>query len=428
MKAPLPVSAGVRPEQGPPLSVVAPFFVLAPAFAGLAGLLLLARGGAPLASPWTPDSIALTHLATIGLLATCMLGALYQFSPTVAGAPIRPHRLAHGVQVLLPVGVLGLVGGLLLGQPHLIGAGGAALAVACLVFVAPVLVALVRSEVRTDTAHGLRLSVLGFAIIAGVGVLLALSRSGHGVPLPGGMPAWRTAHLLLGLLVWVGGLVSAVAWQVLPMFYTAPDPDPRLTRLMVLLQGLSLVALPTAAAEGSLQLVLLAAIPAGLSAGLILPVWGIWALRNRKRRRKDHSVGAWKAGLVFAVLAAIAGVSAGLTLWPALDVLFVWLTTWGAAGMVMHGMLSRIVPFLVWFHRLSPLLGRVVVPPMRQLYAQVRLKRSLVVHGMSVLVGTVAILSGIDLLARLTGLLVLGTAVLWGVDVARVLATQAPEA
>ena len=58
----------------------------------------------------------------------------------------------------------------------------------------------------------------------------------------------------------------------------------------------------------------------------------------------------------------------------------------------------------------------------------VRLKRSLVVHGMSVLVGTVAILSGIDLLARLTGLLVLGTAVLWWVDVARVLATQAPEA
>ena len=426
MKAPLPGAAGIQPEQGPPLSVVAPFFVLAPICAALGGLVLVVRGGAPFATPWTPDSIALTHLATLGLLATCMIGALYQLGPTVAGAPIRPARLAHGVQVLLPVGLAGLVGGMLLGVPPMVVAGGSALGLASVAFVVPALVALLRSEVRTDTARGLRLSVSAFAVVAGLGMLLAMARGAHGVVLPGTPAAWRTAHLLLGLLVWVGGLVSAVAWQVLPMFYTAPDPPPRLTRTMLVLQSTSLVGLPVAAALGGIGWVLAAALPAGISVGVLLPAWGIRALRSRRRRRADHSVHAWTAGLAVAVAAAVVGAVAGATTWPALDVLFVWLATWGAAGLVMHGMLSRIVPFLVWFHRMSPLLGRAPVPPMRQLYAQTRLARTLIAHGSSVVLGSVAILTGSGALARLTGVLVLATGMAWAVDVVRVLATPAP--
>jgi len=427
MKSPLPPSAGVSPDQGPPLSVVAPFFVMAPFAAAAAGLLLMARGGAPFTSPWTPDSIALTHLGTLGLLATCMVGALYQFAPTVAGAPVRPARLAHAVQVALPLGITALVGGLLSGIPPLVALGGGALALGATLFVVPTLLALVRSEVRTDTSFGLRLSVLAFAILASIGVWLALSRSGHGLPIPGGMPAWRSAHFLLGLLVWVGGLVSAVAWQVLPMFYTAPNADPRLTRALVLLQGASLLALPTAASAGRLDLVYLAAAPAGLAVGVGLPTWGIWALRRRKRKRRDFSVQAWLGGLSIAVLTAVVGLAAALTAWLPFQVLFAWLAIWGAAGLVMHGMLSRIVPFLVWFHRMSPLLGRAGVPPMRQLYAQATLKRSLVVHAASIAVGAIAILSGVDLLARITGLLVLTTAVMWGADIVGVLVHPAPE-
>jgi hypothetical protein len=89
-----------------------------------------------------------------------------------------------------------------------------------------------------------------------------------------------------------------------------------------------------------------------------------------------------------------------------------WVAVWGWAGLVAHGMLSRIVPFLVWFHRFSSLVGSVPVPTMRQLLPDGRIRLALALHGAAVAVGLAAILAGWAPLARLSGALLMAAAVM----------------
>lgn len=76
----------------------------------------------------------------------------------------------------------------------------------------------------------------------------------------------------------------------------------------------------------------------------------------------------------------------------------------------MHGMLSRIVPFLVWFHRYSARVGLEIVPSMRSLLPQKRIKITLFLHLSSVLLGVLAICFQANWLAQLTGLFLVATA------------------
>jgi len=72
--------------QAPPFAAPFRFFLTAPLFAMLAGMLLLWTGPGLLASRWTPAALALTHLITVGFLLQVMLGAMIQILPVVAGA------------------------------------------------------------------------------------------------------------------------------------------------------------------------------------------------------------------------------------------------------------------------------------------------------------------------------------------------------
>ena len=85
-------------DQSPPIAAPFRFFLTAPVFGILAGLLLLWEGPDMLAARWTPGVLALTHLMTIGFMLQVMLGALIQILPVVAGANLtQPIRLAAAV-------------------------------------------------------------------------------------------------------------------------------------------------------------------------------------------------------------------------------------------------------------------------------------------------------------------------------------------
>jgi hypothetical protein len=78
--------------------------------------------------------------------------------------------------------------------------------------------------------------------------------------------------------------------------------------------------------------------------------------------------------------------------------------------MIMHGMLTRIVPFLVWLHRFAPMVGQMRVPSVKKLHPDALTRRGFVLHLSSLLLGIVAILTTSDLLCRLAGLSLIATA------------------
>ncbi len=100
-------------DNSPPLSVPFRFFLNVPFFAVLAGLLLLWAGPEALESRWTPYTLALTHLMTLGVLASAMVGALIQILPVATGTSVLAPRLTSSfVHPMLIVGTLFLAAAL----------------------------------------------------------------------------------------------------------------------------------------------------------------------------------------------------------------------------------------------------------------------------------------------------------------------------
>ncbi len=416
---------GLNLEQAPPLAIPTSFFLVAPFAAIAAGLLLLVHGEALLVTRFAGPTAALTHLGTLGFVGAVMLGALYQMIPVVAGAPVPFARAAHGVHVGLVAGVASLVWGLATNGRAAVIVGASVLGVTIVAFLVPVAIALARAPVRSSTVWGMRVAVAGLTAVVALGFASSWVR-GSGVPSPA-LPSWISAHLAIGLVVWIGGLITAVSYQVLPMFYLTPGFPRWLERAIVLSVALSLLALLACVAVSADPFwIAAAALPGALVIWLVHPIASLWLIEKRRRRRVDPSVWFWRLGLCVALATLPVGAAAVLADDARYPVAFGWLALFGWAGLIVHGMLTRILPFLVWFHRFSALVGTAPVPPMRRLLPDSMQRVGLALHATTLLVGCAALLSGVPFLARATGAGLVLTGISLLSSIVRVLAHARP--
>ncbi len=409
-------TVGLSLDQAPPLSIPASFFLTIPIGMLMAAYILLKTGSAALISPWMPHALALTHAGTLGVLGMGMIGALYQMTPVVAGSPVPFTRLAHIAHILLVAGLLGFIWRLMGGPMSMMSAAIVCFSIAISAVVLPLGWALIHAPTTNETVQGMRVAVASLAVITVIGLVMASGFAG-GVFSANRM-LWVQVHLTLALLGWVGGLIMAVSWQVIPTFYLTPDDGKTTKRwlLALLLTGLVLpllVAITGVGISGFLspsRLAAIAALPAAIAIWLLHPALTLRNISNRQRKRSDASLFFWQAGLVSGLLIIPIAMAALLLPDPRWQVLFGWLLIWGWAATIMHGMLTRIVPFLVWFHRYSARVGLEIVPSMRSLLTQQRIKIGFILHLSSVLLGVIAIYFQTDWLAQLTGLILVATA------------------
>ncbi|MCC7279812.1 MAG: hypothetical protein IT487_16055, partial [Chromatiaceae bacterium] len=164
---------GLALDQAPPFPIPARFFLTAPLFAILAGLLLVWEGPALLASRWMPAALAAVHLITLGYLGQVMSGALLQLLPVVVGAPVPAVRWVGAVtHAGLALGALSLAWGLGGGGILALGLGAGASTLAWLVLAVPVSLALARSRGDPGTRRALLAAALGPPLTLIGGLLL----------------------------------------------------------------------------------------------------------------------------------------------------------------------------------------------------------------------------------------------------------------
>jgi len=393
----------------------------------LAGCILLFTGAETLSSPWHPQTIALAHVGTIGVLLIGMFGALYQMIPVVAGTPVPGIRLAYGVLVLLLIGLAGFAWRMFGGPDFVMTLASYSLGIALLGFLLPVGWSLVNAATRNETTFGMRIAVIALAAIAIMGLIMAqgYASSGFGQS----RLLWTQVHLTLALLGWVGGLIMSVSWQVVPMFYLAEATATASKRILLaaLVTGLVLPFVAFVAGDdhdfflSAAQWAAAASIPAALTIWVAHPVLTLHGLAKRKRRRSDASLLFWRTGLVAALVLLPMAVVAFTFVDARWQILFGWFAIWGWAGMILHGMLTRIVPFLVWFHRVAPQIGQIKVVSVRGLLSQQRIKIGFAFHLASLALGAVAIITQADVVARMTGALLLATGISLSGSLAHVL-------
>jgi len=423
-------------QDSPPIAIPLTFFLTAPLALAAAGGLVAWNGGDALATRWSPLTLALTHLGTLGFMTMTMLGATYQMVAVVIGSPVPWPRLAYAVHSLFTLGIALFCWGVAESQATAVFIAIIPLTFGIFAFLIPVGIALGRGRSQNVTSIGMRLALLCFLFAAVIGIWMA--HGFGGMRFPGSRMLWSQVHLSVALLGWVGGLIVAVSWQVLPMFYLArriPTAHSWTTQILAglgaLLPVLVLVsahALPSTTTGGATHndLAAAAALPAILAVWFLHPAICLRNLAGRKRKRVDWSLRFWQLGLGTAPMVGAAAFAAYFLADPKWDLLFGWLALFGWAGTIIHGMLTRIVPFLVWLHRFAPRIGEVRVPSVRKILPDPLVQRGFALHILTLGLGIAAILSDTDWLARCTGASMALTALALGHMLVHV-ARQGPE-
>jgi hypothetical protein len=376
--------AGLSFDQAPPFLSPLRFFLTAPLFLMVAGVLLVVTPDA-LSSRWTPQALALTHALTLGFLGMVMTGALMQMLPVVAGAviPAAP-AVAWLTHVPLLVGTVALMAGFAGAGGAWLVAGAVLLSAGLGVFLAAAGISLARA-VDNATVTGMRLAVISLALVLGLGAGLALMRAGLWAP-AAPAPA-SVAHVAFGLLGWVLLLVVGVGYLVVPMFQMTPPYPPRLARWLApfLFALLGVHALSAwLAPQGDGPVARLASL--GLAGGILAFAAITLRLQSRRRRKlADVTLDFWRLAMASLVACAAAWLAAAL--WPAwrvhpvypivLGVVFLM----GFAASVVMGMLYKIVPFLAWFHLQAQLQAKAgTIPNMKQMIAESRMRLQFRLH------------------------------------------------
>lgn len=347
------VARGLSYDQGPPFGAPLRLFILAAGFLLAAALAALAMGDAWLESRWSPAALALTHLLTLGYLGSTMAGAWLQMLPVVAGAPV-PGVRAIAVCVLagLAAGVPLLAWGLLAGDPVLMLAGGAGLALAWLPFVGGTLAALIGAKALPRVVWPMRKAWLAMVVTLALGWTLVAVLAG-GAPRVDVLLATRL-HAMWGLGGWVLLLVMGVAYQVVPMLQITPAYPDVVSRWLTwcMLAGLLIFTLSARyPGEDEAAFRLMALPPAVAAFAFALATLSLQ--RRRRRRVPDVTLDFWRLGMASLILASLVFVALPWLpeRWRApgeLSAGIVFLL--GFAASVVNGMLYKIVPFLAWFH------------------------------------------------------------------------------
>lgn len=422
-----------RLRDAPPLAIPLSFFLTAPLALAAVGAVALVGGVGVFTNRWAPLTLAMTHLGTLGFVSMVMMGATYQVLAGVVGSAAPWPRLAHVVHALFTLGAVTFCWGIARGAPSLVFVAIAALTFSVALFLVPVGIALAKAPAVDATISGIRTAVVFFFVAAVAGIWMAHGFSG--MRFPGSRVLWSQAHLSVALVGWVGGLIVAMSWRILPAFYqAAPAPDGwRWTTQFLVVVGALGPAIVLGAdytgfltGSGAVAELLAAALalPGVLAVWVLHPAIAAWSLSGRRRGDDDGSLRFWQVGLAAAPLTALSAVAAWSLEAPHWDVLFGWLALAGWVGMIMHGMLTRIVPFLVWLHRFAPRsdgTASSTAPTVRDLRPEALVRRGFALHAGSVLLGVAAILLGSDPLARLTGASLILTATSIGHWVVRVL-------
>jgi len=341
-------------EQNPPWSVPLRFFLSAPVFAALAAGLLAWQGDVMLLSRWSPQTLALTHLLVLGSLSMTMLGALLQMLPVVAGMAVpRVGQVGALVHAGLAGGALLLGAAFWLQQPVLFRGALLLLAGTFLLFLSACTVAMWQQHPQGAGAvvAGVRLSLTSLVLTVVLGCLLAAA---FAWPERLQLPLQRLAdtHAMWGLLGWVGLLVMAFGFQVVPMFMLT-EPYPRwltghLACAMFILMAAASVSADFTGYGRLFHQACLLLIGVGYA---IFATTTLALLARRKRPQLDATTCYWRTAMC-SLLAA-----AGLALWPdaagnARPLAIGTLMIAGFALSVINGMLYKIVPFLTW-HQLQ---------------------------------------------------------------------------
>ena len=345
-------------EMAPPFSLVSKFFIAATLFLGgvMSAMPFL---GFYLDTPMIAMQTAgFIHLYLLGFVMMIIIGALYQLVPVVLEVPFSTLKGSSVLFVLYTLGTLSLSLGMMNNVTMMMHLGGGLVYVSLFYFSLTFLFSF-RAVTRWTLVSAYLLSagvmLLG-AISLGMALLLVMTGSG----LDTDVMYLLTRHATLALGGFVMLIVMGVSLVLLPMFALAHNFTNIWAKLAL---GCMLLGM-TIGIVTSYDDLMWICIGLGLL-GYLIQVLHIFQCRVRKQN--DYWVGNLMASFIFLAAALVIGAMGYMNENERLIKSAFFFTIIGFGFHFVMGHMYKILPFLIWYKYISPLVGKQKVPMLHEM-------------------------------------------------------------
>jgi len=349
----------ISSDFAPPLQIIAPFFIAGTLFyvLSIVGLLSINNDVSLLDLRW----IGLVHTYLIGFLMMIIIGALAQLLPVVLE---KGHCCVGFYPIIFAFLTAGTVL-LFLGfwfYPLLLSYGGLIIVLGFLIFGVEVVLTGKKELLRNLSTRSMGYAVFFMLIGSLIGWIMTLGLGGTINSNPTALIDVHAVTMLGGTVMMI---VIGITQILLPMFGLAHGfkNTPSTWAIRMMFSGIlvywigKILSLDWVLFMGGFFIVL---------SVLAYVLQVVFIARKKARKEFDiwfRSLVVAYVSLFLALVSLVVVGNEGEKGW----ILFGWLFGVGFLGFMITGHLYKIIPFLVWFDRYSPLVGKQKVPMLHQM-------------------------------------------------------------
>ena len=422
---------GLATENAPSPGVVVPHFIYAAISFLVLSLMVLLSGDSFTGYFFQPHLLAITHVAALGWGTMIIFGALYQLIPVIFETSLYSEKLAKFTFWLFGLGNIFFVyafwsNGFTSSLPHAAGT----VFIALMLFVFNVFMSISKADKRNIKSMFIGAASFWLGLTALVGTLIAFNYKYSF--LSQSHLLYLKIHAHMGVAGWFLLLIFGAAATLIPMFLVSHQMNEKKLNYSFYLinTGLVLLSLDWLILHGTQFLPVYTII---IAAGI---VFFLSYVREsyKKRLRKGLDVGMKHTmiamlSLVIPILLGLISsqqfveISTGL-LWKMImlygfSIFFMFITS------IILGQTYKTIPFIIWLVVYTKMVGKSKTPLPKELYSEKLANWQLVVYLLAVLAMMTGIISGIKLIVEVGGLLLLVTAVLYNINVFKIVLHKA---
>lgn len=355
----------------PPFKIVRRYFIAAIiTFIFLNGLMLLSYQSIQ-GYHFQPRFLAFVHIAVLGWATMIIMGAMTQLIPVILETSLWSVRIARWGLWLYLTGVSGIAGHFYLFAMRGHGMSSAAVTAyaAVLLFVINIGLTIRRVKGINITVAHIIAAIFYLTIVATIGLSLGINL---GTPfIKGNHLRYLALHAAIGFAGWFSMVIMGVSYKLLPMFtlsYTYRT-WPGWWAFWLVNAGILGITVEFILNRPLYSSVLIAA-------GLFMFSYQVLLIMGgRMRKALDLGLRHALLAYVYIPVAALLGLyiafSHGVPVVRQRFVLIYGFTViFGCITLLVIGMMYKIVPFLVWFHKYSEKVGKEKVPLLKDMFSE----------------------------------------------------------
>ena len=382
----------ISQDFAPPFKLIAPFFIIGSLFYLISSFYVFSFDVTDVSSVHT-QVLAFTHLFLLGFVMMIIFGAMAQLVPVVLEVGHFGVELFYSIWPLLLIGSVLMVFGFLY-SPALLPYGGVVVLISMMIFVMEIFMTISKVKKLTLVMSSVLISntFLFFGII--FGLLMALSYAGT---IDVDINSLLQGHIYLVVGGYILVTIMGLSIVLVPMFTLSHGFSMKPLEISIYMMSLGVISVVVASL---LDITFLKYIGYALSLASMGFYFYIIYIIYKTRPRKENDV--YAISLMFSYISMLIAVAMGIAYFIFGDEKLLLASTWvlfyGFIAFLITGHIYKIIPFLVWFEKFSPLVGKQKVPMLADMVPQKSSQAQFVFSSVGVVLVTLAILFDSDAL------------------------------